>query len=303
MAKKPSPAELKKQGEELAKTFGAIRKTEHNFAMQIGKEGIVFMADRKKPADALWRMAKKDGGSSKGAKGTCTMKGKMLVLTCDDPDGIPTNLMRLAKVHFSERNQSTKVVLAGEEEGDDEEATEETGEEATAGGGSEASAGDADGGGDATAAADEEAPTEGGGGESLLQRIQREFEELQPDLEAAEGSPNKGVVKKVGGLKKMFEGVVESDQKKAGAIIGLLRTTIQSARDAGDIAEAGETPAAPDYTASQTSASDETGDDGAEAAVETGTGATAPDPAAVEARRSKLAELERGVDELLAEFA
>ncbi|MFK7836337.1 MAG: hypothetical protein AB8B60_08970 [Sulfitobacter sp.] len=302
MAKKPSPAELKTQGVELGKTLAAIRKAEHNFAMQIGKEGIVFMADKKKPADALWRIAKKEGGSSKGAKGTCTMKGKNLVIDCDEPDKMPSSLPRLAKVYFAERGQPAKVVLVGEEEEEDENQTEdadaEGGEEAAGGGGAEAGGeGGGEGGGEAAAEGGEEGG--GGQGESPQQRLQAEFEELQPDLEAVEASPNKGLVKKVGGLKTMFESVLESDQKKATAIIGLLKTTLDTAREAGDLPEAGAAPETPpaegDAPAGET----------AEAAPAEGggeAGTTAPSPEA-QARREKLAELERGVDALLAEFA
>ncbi|KIN64250.1 hypothetical protein Z946_3139 [Sulfitobacter noctilucicola] len=269
MAKKPAPAELKKQGEELKKKFGEMRKTQHNFAMQIGAEGIVFMADRKKPPEALWRAAKKEGGSSKGAMGTCEMKGNVIILDCVDEDAAPSGLLRKAKVHFADRGMAAKVFFKGAEDDEEGEGAEE-GAAAEEGGGGAA-------GGEA-AAGDAPAPEGGGGeeeaaapaGESDLDVLRREYSEIEPDVEAAVVSTNAGVGKKVGGLKAMFESQLETNPKKARAIIGLLKTTLETAKKSGDI---------PENTAA------------------------APDPAVAEARRSKIAELERGVDELLAEFA
>lgn len=286
MAKKPAAAELKKQGDELKAKFSEIRKTTHQFAMQIGKEGIVFMADRKKPADALWRTAKKEGGSSKGAKGTCTMNGKVLELDCDDPGSVPSGLPRMAKVYFADRAQSVKVVLKGEEDGEDAEAggTEEAGAEAPAAGAGPAAGAEGGGGGAAAAAPDAadgaaaegnaETAVEAPNGETDLEVLQREYSEIEIDLESAVGSENAALSKKVGGLKKMFEGQLNANPKKARAIFGLLTTTLDEARQAGDISEA---PA--------------------------GGGGDGPDPAAAEARRSQIAELESSVDALLAEFA
>ncbi len=272
MAKKPSPAELKKQGEELKKTFGAMRKVQHQFALQIGKEGIVFVADKKKPAAALWRAAKKDGGSSKGAMGTVTMKGKVMELDCEDPGAVPAGLARKAKVYFADRGQPAKVVILGvEEEGDDEDVTADEGttEEAAApaeSGGGEA----ADGGGAAEEETVEEAEAGGGAKEETPKEIlQREYAELVPQVEASELSPNAGIAKKIGGLKGMFEKEIEGNEKKARAVLEMLKTTITKALDDGDIPEAG---------------------------------AKGADPAKEE-RMSKIAELERSVDELLAEFA
>ncbi len=278
MAKKPSAAELKKQGDELKVKFSEIRKVPHQFAMQIGKEGIVFMADRKKPADALWRTAKKEGGSSKGAKGTCTMNGKVLELECDDPGGVPSGLPRMAKTYFAERMQSIKVVLKGEEDADADQsagAEDENAAGAAAGAGEAASqpAGESA----AAAPAGEEANAAAPAGESDLEALQREYSEIEADVEGAVSSENAALSKKMVGLKRMFEGQLNANPKKARAIFGLLTTTLDEARQAGDIAQA--------------------------AGGADGGGDTGPDPAAVAARRSQIADLESSVDALLAEFA
>lgn len=291
MAKKPSPAELKKEGEELGKKFAEMRKTEHNFAMQIGKEGLVFQADKRKPPEALWRIAKKEGGSSKGAMGVATMSGKIIELDCVDPDGVPTNLAKLAKVYFKERGQPARIVIKGQPDEDADEDDADEGDAVADEGG--AGGGDAPAGAEtqaetAEAPAEEDAAPAAAADKTLLE----EFEELKPDIEACMASGNAGLAKKVGGLNTMFTAQVETNPKKAVAIFGLLKTTLDTAREAGDFVIAVPGGSVEGDPASALP----TGGDGA------GDAPQSDDPAVAE-RRNKIADLERGVDELLAEFA
>ena len=277
MAKKPSAADLKAQGDALAAQFAEIRKAQHNFALLIAKDGLILETHRRHPGETLWRRGKKAGGGNKGAKGICTMSGKVIEFQCDDLGSVPSTLGKLFKAYCKERGQPVRgnfVEMTGEPETDDEEAQAEEGQETQASSDGmeeeeevQASAGGGGEGGDTS-------PSEGGGGneQDLVTSLQREYEELTPKIEASENSDNKGFAKKVGGLKTMFESQIEGNAKKARAVLGLLQTTIQAGLDAGDITE--------------------------EAAEAGGA-----DPAVLAERRNRIAELERGVDELLAQFA
>ena len=267
MAKKPSAAELKAQGDELAKQFAEVRKAKHFFSLQIGKEGLILKTHRRKLPEVLWRMGKKEGASNKGAKGVATMSGKVMELQCDDLDTVPSTLPKLAKAYFAERNQPARITLVqledeieGEGEGDEGEEGAEENEEATAAGGEEAQEG---GGG-------------GGQQEDLQASLQAEYDELKPKIEACADSANKGFAKKIAGLNTMFETQISDNAKKARAVLGLLQTTIQAGIDAGDLQED---------------------------AGEGGAGEAAADPAKAAERQSRLADLEKGIDELLAQLA
>lgn len=264
MAKKPSAAELKTQGDELAKQFAEVRKAQHFFSLQIGKEGLILKTSKRKPAETLWRMGKKEGGSNKGAKGIATMSGKLLELQCDDLGSVPSTLPKLAKAYFAERNQPARISLVemqGEPEGEaaEGEDADENDEAATASGG----------GG-------EEGQEGGAGAEDLQTSLQNEYDALKPKIEACGASANKGFAKKVAGLNGMFESQISDNPKKARAVLGLLQSTIQAGIDAGDLDEN---------------------------AGEGGATAGGADPAQAAARQAKLADLEKGVDELLAQFA
>lgn len=122
MAKKKSPAELKQEGVELGEKLNAARKKPYNFALSMGKDGLVLETHLTKSADVLWRIAKKSGGGPKGAMGVMNVKGKIIELTCSD-DKVPGPLTKLAKKFFAERGLVYKVVLVlpSGEVGDDGE--------------------------------------------------------------------------------------------------------------------------------------------------------------------------------------
>ena len=258
MAKKPSPKELKAEGEELSKNLADIRKKQHNFAMQIGKEGLVFHIDRKKPADVLWRNAKKDGGGPKGAKGRVNMSGKILELDCDDPDSVPKNLMKLAKKHFAERGQPIRLVFKDIED-DEDDAPEAKGDEAKTARRKPAEAPPEEKPAPRAASAPEEptssAPepetrsepeTADAGGPSddaLRETLKKEYDDLAAKREAAEKSDNKGVVKKMAGLIKMFESQLENNPKKANSVLRLMTNTLEIAEKSGDLKGDGDSGA------------------------------------------------------------
>ena len=282
MAKKPSAAELKQQGTELAAQFAEMRKAQHNFALLIAKDGLILKTHRRQPGETLWRKGKKEGGSNKGAKGICTMSGKVIEFQCDDLGSVPSTLAKIFKTYCKERGQPVRgnfVEMTGEPETDEDAADAENEEMETSGGGGGGQMEEEDmqmsaGGGDTSASENGEG---GGGGntEDLKTSLQREYEEILPNVEAATESENKGFAKKMGGLKTMFETQIEENPKKARAVLGLLQTTMQAGLDAGD------------FVMSAAGGGDAGG----------------PDPAVVAERRNRIAELERGVDELLAQFA
>ncbi len=117
-------ADLKAETKELGAALGTARNKAINFALLIGKNGLVFESDPRKPANSLRTIAKKKGGA-KGAWGAMRCEGSKLVLTCDEEP--PSNLQKLAKKHFAERGQMLQlefVKAAAEEDNDDEENSE-----------------------------------------------------------------------------------------------------------------------------------------------------------------------------------
>ncbi len=109
-AKKQSPAELKKEGEALKALFAKIKKKPHNCAILMAKDGVVIEAHLKKSPEILVKMAKKAGGSAKGAWGTITMDGQVLML---DPinDKVPGNLAKLCKTFFAARGLKNRLEI------------------------------------------------------------------------------------------------------------------------------------------------------------------------------------------------
>ncbi len=132
MAKKKSAAELKEEGTALGTQIAVARKRPVNFALLMGKEGLVLETDLKKNCEVLWRNAKKVGGGSKGAMGTMSVSGKVIELTCVD-DSAPSHLPKLAKKWLTERGQPYKVIMntpsgsVGDEDDDEEEETQAAG--------------------------------------------------------------------------------------------------------------------------------------------------------------------------------
>lgn len=296
MAKKKSPAELKTEGEALGKQLTEARKKQLNFALSIGKDGLFFETDLKKNPDVLWRYAKKAGGGAKGARGFVNVKGKTVELTCND-DTAPKNLALLAKKFFTERGQAFKFIIttpSGEaSEGDDEEEEVQAATRARRGGDDD----DAAGAGQTQEAPPEEeeviaaveeaiddeiepeaieaAQEAGDPDEALRGVLQKEFDDLQSEIDSALLSTNKGAAKKAEALRDMFAGQIAGDVKKTASVMTLLKATVKDAIAAGTNGADGAADGA---------------DDAAKAAASAD-------------RMSKMAELEKGVDALLAEFA
>lgn len=126
MGKKRSAAELKEEGTALGAQIDVARKRPVNFALLMGKEGLVLETDLKRNCEVLWRNAKKAGGGSKGAMGTMSVSGRVIELTCVD-DSAPSHLPKLAKKWLTERGQPYKVTMitpsgsVGDEHDEDEE--------------------------------------------------------------------------------------------------------------------------------------------------------------------------------------
>ena len=293
MAQKKSPAELKTEGEELASQLANARKKDYNFALLLGKDGVVFQTDLKKGPGILWRNAKKAGGGTKGAKGVVRVKGKVVELHCD-VDDVPASLPKVAKKHFAERGQAYKFVVVtpagamGEDAEDEEEEVQAT----TGRAGAPAEDGPATAQQEETAEAveavaqameDEEEEIQASVSEAqspeevergLRDILMAEFQGLNGDLETTKRSTNTGAATKAGKLAEMFSAQVEADVKKAGSVLSLLKSTIEDALAAG---------VAP-------------GDD-ADGQSE------GPDPEVTRQRMADMSALESSVDALLAEFA
>ncbi|NOR64253.1 MAG: hypothetical protein GQ535_17425 [Rhodobacteraceae bacterium] len=124
-----SPAELKSEGVELKAVLAKVKKKQHNCAILMSKDGIVIEVHLKKAPEILVKAAKKKGGMAKGAWGTLTMDGQVIIL---DPinDKIPGSLPKVAKKFFSERGLKNRLEIKEPEEGatsaEEPEAEEET---------------------------------------------------------------------------------------------------------------------------------------------------------------------------------
>lgn len=91
----------------MAGLIGQLRKSPHNFAMLIGKDGLVLEADKKKSVDAMRKAAKASGGGGRGAWGTLRLNGKVLTMECEaEPPG---PFEKLARKHFSDRGQKLQI--------------------------------------------------------------------------------------------------------------------------------------------------------------------------------------------------
>lgn len=127
MAKKKSPEDLKQEGVALSEQIAKARKKQMNFALLMGKEGLVLETDHKKAPNVLWRRAKQNGGGAKGAQGRIKVSGKVIELYCEY-DSAPKQLPKLFKKFLVERGQSFRVVLhtpTGTQTDDDEDSTAE----------------------------------------------------------------------------------------------------------------------------------------------------------------------------------
>ncbi|MGB3280865.1 MAG: hypothetical protein WBA92_16885, partial [Pseudorhodobacter sp.] len=127
MAKK-SASELKAEGADLGALIATARKRPLNFALLIGKEGVVLEAHPTKGADVMRRMAKANGGGTRGIQGVMNVSGKVIELTSEDDD-VPGTLAKSAKRHLKERGLAFKVAIIlpsgermddGEDDGDDD---------------------------------------------------------------------------------------------------------------------------------------------------------------------------------------
>lgn len=215
MADKKSPAELKKEGAALDLIIAAARKKPHNFAMLIGKEGIVLEADVRKPPEVMWRQAKKAGGGSKGAMGTMTVNGKLIELHCQLDDA-PGSLPRLAKAFFAERNLPYKVVLVLPEAAPEE----------------------ADG-------AQEEAPETGGASVTMRKELVDEFKALSPDLKTAIGRAQGDAARQLSSDAQNFGKLVKGDDLDAArALLDQLRAGVTTALTTQKVAK-GDGPDTP----------------------------------------------------------
>lgn len=304
MAKKTA-SELKAEGADLGALIATARKRPLNFALLIGKEGIVLEAHPTKGADVMRRLAKANGGGTRGTQGVMNVSGKVIELTAEEDD-FPTTLAKMAKRHLKERGLAFKVVIvlpSGErlgEDDDEEDGEEEVGEtDDSAEAAPPATAPEAPPAGDAPPApeaapatedrkaeltarikalvpevkklAEQKAPgvdrlgkglqaagaelakqaydrvaqllaaiekgiaeakaavTPEVDSEALRKQLKSEYAEMADGLEDLKHRAAKGVAGKADQLSKMFAGLVDGDDlKKAGAVLSLVRTFVNS---------------------------------------------------------------------------
>lgn len=112
MAKK-TKEELIEEGKALALDIQAIRtKGPLNFAVFLGDDGVVALFDKVRKPEALRIDAKKAGATPKGAVGTATCEGKVILLTCAEGEAPPPKLGKAFKRHLKDRGLSFKVRIA-----------------------------------------------------------------------------------------------------------------------------------------------------------------------------------------------
>jgi len=115
---------LKEQGVALGGHLQMARKRLLNFAVLMGKEGLVVEADPKKNPEMMRIQAKSNGGGAKGIKGQMRAEGKTIFLVVDEEP--PGNFPKLIRQHFMQRGVPVKIVIelpggATMSDGDDED--------------------------------------------------------------------------------------------------------------------------------------------------------------------------------------
>ena len=189
-----SPAELKTEGVELKALLAKVKKKQHNCAILMSKEGIVIEVHIKKSPEILVKAAKKNGGMAKGAWGTLTMDGQVIIL---DPinEKIPGNLPKVAKKFFGERGLKNRLEIKEPEEGASTTEESEEGEEESTSSQTEAAAPEPEPEAPAADESEEETTSESGGqegeaspdggGEAPDPRvaIEAKLEDLQPRID------------------------------------------------------------------------------------------------------------------------
>lgn len=210
-----SPAELKKEGEELKALFAKIKKKQHNCAMLISKGGIVFEAHIKKSPDMMFKAAKAAGGAPKGAWGTITMDGQVLIL---DPinDKVPGSLTKIAKKFFGERGLKNRLEIKEPEEGGDSgsEATEAAEQETAARAGA--------------TEAEQETGSDGGADGDALQVVKDKFESLEREIAALNNDKENVMYNGLEEVLNNYEWIMEEgDAEKAAEVIGRLEGVLE----------------------------------------------------------------------------
>lgn len=209
-----SPAELKKEGEDLKALFAKIKKKPHNCAVLISKDGIVLEAHIKKSPDMMFKAAKAAGGAPKGAWGTITMDGQVLIL---DPinDKVPGSLTKIAKKFFSARGLKNRLEI--------KEPEEEAGAE-TAGAEAEETAQAAT----PPEAAEEEAGGQAGPQGDPLQEVKDKYEALEDDIAELNDDKENVMYDGLQEVLKNYDWIIEEgDAEKATEVMRRLEGVLE----------------------------------------------------------------------------
>jgi len=132
---KPTKAKLKEEGVALKSMVTTARKKTLNFALLIGKEGLVIETHLLKGPGVLRKLAKSNGGGAKGTMGQLRVEGKKMYLSVESEP--PGNMPKLMKTHMAARGLPMKIIfeLPGGAIMDDGEPSEDGDEQAPRGDG------------------------------------------------------------------------------------------------------------------------------------------------------------------------
>lgn len=262
-------------GEEvdLKTVFKTARRRPLNFALLVGKDGLVLETHLKRPPEALRRAAKQKGGGHKGAVGQMAVNGQIVELRCVN-ENVPRNLPKLARKHFTAQGfkfRFSVVLPGGEVIGDAEEGEE----------GAPAGDGAAGDGRDA----------------AMRQKLTKAFRAMNGPIRRAAAAADAATARRITALAKEFAVEVKGgDVKRAGAILTLLKRTLDGA--AADAA--GPEAGAPSEAAPGPSPAADTGGGGSAAAE---TPAAEPDEAAPAGDDAVPATFESAIDALRSRFS
>ena len=262
----------KDSSSEIAAAFKLARRRPISYALQIAADkevGMVLETHIKKAPSALKRLARKNGGSVKGASGTMTVDGRVVQMQCEE-DGIPGTLPKAAKKHFRGLGFNFKFVFIlpnGETLGDPDDDAEEA--EGTDDGtqSSDGAPGEAIAEG---ASPEEEDSSQDAKADEARKRMVAAFKSLNEPLRNAITAADPAMKQRLSTLAKTFGVEIKGDDmRKAAGVLQLLKKSL-----------------------------DEVG--------ASGPGDSGPDPEAEKRRAGRsveIADVERSVDELLARFS
>lgn len=226
---------------EIKEILATGKKKSLNFALMKSKDGVVLKAHATKAAGVMVRECKAAGGMpAMQAQGVLNVKGKLIEMTLEDPD-VSDTLAKHAKKYFSSLGISCKIafllpggVRLGEEDDEKDGAESETKE---MGDGSVTPSDERAQGGEPKAEPESAAPQSGDApgqpatapADELRESLMKEFAALAPRIAAAKASGlAPPLIKKLEAVESMFHSTIDQNPKKASGVITLLSKTLEN---------------------------------------------------------------------------